>query len=50
VDDPVSGGIVRLPGERSGLLMVYKVHDLVSYALVMQVERAIRMNDRVTTP
>ncbi|MDS4039825.1 MAG: LysM peptidoglycan-binding domain-containing protein [Candidatus Competibacter sp.] len=50
VDDPVSGGTVRLPGERSGLLMVYKVHDLVSYALVMQAERAIRMNDRVTTP
>lgn len=50
VDDPVSGGTIQLPGERSGLLMVYKVHDLVSYALVMQTERAIRMNDRVTTP
>jgi LysM repeat protein len=50
VDDPVSGGTVTVPGERSGLMMVYKVHDLVSYALVMQTERAIRMNDRVTTP
>ncbi|HRX69916.1 MAG: LysM peptidoglycan-binding domain-containing protein [Gammaproteobacteria bacterium] len=50
VDDPVSGGTVRLPGERSGLIMVYKVHDLVSYALVMQAERAIRLQDQVTTP
>lgn len=50
VEDPVSGGSVKLPGERSGLLMVYKVHDLVSYALVMQAERAIRLQDRVTTP
>ncbi|MCC8998879.1 MAG: LysM peptidoglycan-binding domain-containing protein [Candidatus Contendobacter sp.] len=50
IDDPISGGSVKLPGERSGLLMVYKVHDLVSYALVMQAERAIRLQDQVTTP
>ena len=50
VDDPVSGGTVKLPGERAGLLMVYKVHDLVSYALVMQAERSIRLRDRVTSP
>ena len=39
-----------MPGERAGLLMVYKVHDLVSYGLVMQAERFIRLQDRVTTP
>lgn len=50
VEDPVSGGSVKLPGERSGLLMVYKAYDLVSYALVMQAERPIRLQDRVTTP
>ncbi|MCB1776080.1 MAG: LysM peptidoglycan-binding domain-containing protein [Candidatus Competibacteraceae bacterium] len=50
VADPVSGGNVRLPGERSGLVMVYKVHDLVSYALVMQAERPIRLQDPVMTP
>lgn len=50
VEDPVSGKTVKLPGERAGLLMVYKAHDLVSYALVMQAERAIRLLDPVTTP
>jgi len=50
IEDPVSGGTVKVPGERSGLLMVYKVHDLVSYGLVMQAERFIRLQDRVTTP
>lgn len=50
VEDPVSGGSVKLPGERAGLLMIYKVHDLVSYGLVMQAERAIHLQDRVTTP
>ena len=50
IEDPVSGATVKLPGERAGLLMVYKVHDLVSYGLVMQAERSIRLQDRVTTP
>ena len=50
IEDPVSGGTVKVPGERSGLLMVYKVHDLVSYGLVMQAERFIRLQDRVTSP
>ncbi len=50
VINPVTGGTVRLPGERSGLVMVYKVHDLVSYAIVMEAERAIHLQDRVTTP
>jgi len=50
VADPVSGGTVQVPGERSGLLMIYKVHDLVSYGLVMQAERSIRLQDRVATP
>ncbi|QQS54053.1 MAG: LysM peptidoglycan-binding domain-containing protein [Candidatus Competibacteraceae bacterium] len=50
VEDPVSGGSVKLPGERAGLLMIYKVHDLLSYGLVMQAERAIHLQDRVTTP
>lgn len=50
VRDQVSGGTLKVPGERAGLVMVYRVHELVSYALVMQVERAIRLQDRVTTP
>ncbi len=50
IEDSISGGTVTVPGERSGLVMIYKVHDLVSYGLVMQAERFIRLQDRVTTP
>lgn len=50
VTDPISGDSVHIPGERSGLLMVYKVHELVSYGLVMEAQRPIRLQDRVTTP
>lgn len=48
--DPVTGADVKIPGEREGLLMIYKVHDLVSYGLVMQADRFIHVQDRVTTP
>ena len=50
VVDPVSGQTVMVPGERAGLAMVYKVHDLVSYAIVMEATRFIRSQDRVSTP
>ena len=50
VPNPVTGGSATIPGERAGLIMVYQVNELVSYALVMQAERAIHMQDLVTTP
>ncbi len=41
---------IQLPSERSGLIMIFKVFDQVSYALVMESKRAIRVNDVVKTP
>lgn len=48
--DPLTGESVRLPDERAGLLMVYKVFNRTSYALVMEATRAIRISDRVADP
>jgi hypothetical protein len=50
VTDPVSGSIVRLPDEKTGLLMLYKVYDKVSYGLVMSADRNIAVLDRVKNP
>ncbi|MFO1371120.1 MAG: LysM peptidoglycan-binding domain-containing protein [Candidatus Competibacteraceae bacterium] len=50
VVDPVTGANTKIPGEREGLLMVYKTLDLVSYGLVMQADRFIHAQDRVTAP
>nr|MDQ2696238.1 peptidoglycan-binding protein [Pseudomonadota bacterium] len=50
VRDPVRRETVELPPERAGLLMIYKVYDRVSYALIMSATRAIRILDRVATP
>ncbi len=41
---------VKLPDERSGLVMVFRPFEKVSYALVMSATRAIHINDAVRNP
>lgn len=41
---------VRLPNERAGTLMVIRVFDRISYALVMEAARDLRVLDTVTQP
>ncbi len=43
-------GMVKLPDERIGLLMVFRVFERVSYALVMQASQPINKLDSVNTP
>jgi hypothetical protein len=43
-------GMVKLPDERIGLLMIFRVFENVSYALVMQASKPINTLDAVTTP
>lgn len=42
--------IVTLPNERSGLLMIFRVFDKVSYGLVMSASRTLRIGDQVSNP
>ena len=41
---------VKLPDTRSGLVMVYRVYDRVSYALIMQSDGPVYLLDSVKTP
>ncbi len=41
---------VRLPDERAGILMVFRVYKKMSYALVMEAQRPLHIHDRVTNP
>jgi LysM repeat protein len=50
VRDTISRETVRLPRERAGTLMVFRVFERVSYALIMQATRPIHINDAVTSP
>ncbi len=43
-------GMIKLPDERVGLLMVFRVFERVSYALVMQASQPINKFDSVNTP
>ena len=50
IRDKVSGSRVKLPNERSGLIMIFKTFDRVSYALTMESKRVIHKNDVVQKP
>lgn len=41
---------VKLPDERAGTLLVFKVYDRMSYGLIVEARRPIRLQDIVRTP
>jgi hypothetical protein len=43
-------GQVKLPDERVGLLMIFRVFERVSYGLIMQASEPIHKLDSVQTP
>ena len=50
VRDRVSGGVVRLPNEREGLIMVFRTFDKLSYALVLEATTGLTVGDIVKNP
>lgn len=41
---------MRLPGERNGMMVVFRSFEHVSYALVLQIADAVRIGDKFTNP
>jgi nucleoid-associated protein YgaU len=50
VRDRITGEPVKIPDERSGLLMVFRSYDKLSYALVLNASRSLAVNDKVRNP
>ncbi len=50
VVDPVEGGQITLPDTKSGLLMIFKVDENVSFGVIMRATRAAHVFDTVRTP
>jgi hypothetical protein len=48
--NPHMGRTVKLPDERAGTLMVIRPFERISYALVMEAKRDIRVYDSVKNP
>ncbi len=41
---------IKLPDERNGLLMVFRTFDRLSYALVMDITRGVKVGDHLVNP
>jgi hypothetical protein len=41
---------IRLPDERNGLMMVFRTFDRLSYALILEINDAVRIGDHVANP
>lgn len=50
VADRVKGGKIALPDERAGLLMVFRTFEKMSFALVLEADRALAVKDKVRNP
>lgn len=48
--DRIAKDTIRLPSERAGLLMVFRVFEKVSYGLVLATERPLAILDEVKNP
>jgi len=42
--------LLRLPGERNGLMMVFQTFDRLSYALVLEIRDGVKVGDTFTNP
>jgi len=49
-DKNASNQKIQLPGVKSGLLMVFKTHEKVSLALVLNAKSILSVGDRVQRP
>src|SRR5690606_13341932 len=50
VRDRITGESVKIPDERSGLLMVFRTYEKLSYGLVLGANRSLSLKDKVRNP
>ncbi|GLS24578.1 LysM peptidoglycan-binding domain-containing protein [Marinibactrum halimedae] len=50
IKDRVAGDKVKLPEEQAGLLMVFRTFEKMSYGLVLESERPLKVGDKLYSP
>lgn len=48
--DPVTGDDIQMPSQRAGVLMVFQTFEKMSYAIVLEADRPLKVGDVVKTP
>lgn len=48
--DPMTKELITLPAEKSGLMMVFKAYEKVSYALILKATDVISVGDEIRNP
>ncbi|RTE65451.1 LysM domain-containing protein [Amphritea opalescens] len=48
--DPLTNELITLPTEESGMLMIFKAYDKVSYALILKATDIVSIGDEVHSP
>ncbi|WP_432471442.1 LysM peptidoglycan-binding domain-containing protein [Amphritea sp. HPY] len=48
--DPMTKELITLPAEKSGLMMVFKAYEKVSYALILKATDVISIGDEIRNP
>jgi nucleoid-associated protein YgaU len=48
--DRIANENIRLPSERAGLMMLFRVFEKLSYGLVLETERALAVEDEIRNP
>ncbi|MNO82721.1 hypothetical protein D3C76_740050 [compost metagenome] len=50
VRDRVTDDLVKIPDERSGLVMIFRTYNRLSYGLVLTASRSLEVEDKVRNP
>jgi len=50
VRDPVTGEMIEMPAQRAGVMMIFQPFEKMSYALVLEADRPLKVGDIVRTP
>ena len=50
VRDRITGDLVKIPDERSGLVMIFRTYEKLSYGLILNAQRQLAVMDKVRNP
>lgn len=50
VRDPVTRETIEMPAQQAGVLMIFQTYEKMSYALVLEADRPLKVGDIVRTP